>query len=73
MLYGLGLDPDAMYFLSDGEFDPNAIYELRAKNRGSNRRKKAVPIHTISLGSPGAENLMKIIARTSGGKYRFVK
>jgi hypothetical protein len=73
LLYALGLDPDAIYFLSDGEFDPNTLYELRAKNRGSQRRKKAVPIHTISLGNLGNENLMKIIARISGGKYRYVK
>jgi hypothetical protein len=69
----LRLDPDAIFFLSDGEFDPNTLYELRAENRVSQRRKKAVSIHTISLGNLGNEHLMKIIARTSDGKYRYVK
>jgi len=71
--YALSFNPDAIYFLSDGEFDPIVISVLREKNRKSKFALRRVPIHTISFASQAGENQMKIIARTSGGKYRFVK
>jgi hypothetical protein len=71
--YALSFNPDAIYFLSDGEFEPIVIAALRDKNRKSKLMPRRVPIHTIAFASQAGENQMKIIARTSGGKYRFVK
>lgn len=71
--YGLSLEPDAIYFLSDGEFDPIVIAALREKNRKTKLTPRKIPIHTIAFASQAGENQMKIIARTSGGKYRFVR
>ncbi len=69
LLYALSLKPDAIYFLSDGRFDPVAINVLKAKNRS---RRNQVPIHTISFVNRETQGLMRTIARQSGGKFRFV-
>lgn len=71
--YALSLEPDAIYFLSDGEFEPNIITAVREKNQKSKLNPRQIPIHTIAFASQAGENQMKILARTSGGKYRFVK
>ncbi|MCC7476500.1 MAG: VWA domain-containing protein [Pirellulales bacterium] len=73
LLYALSLRPDAIYFLSDGQFDPDAIKELRSRNRGNTRlRTRMIPIHTIAFFDRIAEGLMRTIARNSGGEYRYV-
>lgn len=71
--YALSMEPDAIYFLSDGEFEPIIIAAVREKNRKSRLHPRQIPIHTIAFASQAGENQMKILARTSGGKYRFVK
>jgi hypothetical protein len=71
--YAISLNPDAIYLLSDGEFEPVVITLIRDKNRKSKLVPRKIPIHTIAFTSQAGENQMKIIARTSGGKYRFVK
>lgn len=71
--YAISLNPDAIYLLSDGEFEPVVITSIRDKNRKSKFVPRKIPIHTIAFTSQAGENQMKIIARTSGGKYRFVK
>jgi hypothetical protein len=70
LLFALSLRPDAIYFLSDGRFDPSTIHQLRIHNRP---RSRQIPIHTISLVDRSTEGLMRAIARNSGGKFRFVK
>ena len=72
-MYALSLRPDAIYFLSDGQFDPSAIQILRAQNRQNLRMNiRQIPIHTIAFLDRFAEGLMRTIARNSGGEYRFV-
>lgn len=74
LLYALSLHPDAIYFLSDGEFDPNTIQELRLRNRPNNRlHTKATPIHTIAFYDRFAAGLMRTIARNAGGEFRFMQ
>jgi hypothetical protein len=74
LLYALSLRPDAIYFLSDGQFDPMTIYQLRARNRPSKRiRLRQIPIHTIAFVDRGTVGLMRTIARNSGGEHRFVQ
>jgi hypothetical protein len=74
LLLALSFRPDAIYFLSDGQFDRSTIRELRMRNRENNRLKlRQVPIHTIALVDHATEGLMRTIARNSGGKFRFVK
>lgn len=71
--YALSLTPDAIYFLSDGEFDPIIVAAIREKNRKTKLHPRTIPIHTIAFTSQAGENQMKILARSSGGKYRFVE
>lgn len=70
LLYALAMQPDAVYFLSDGEFDPMVIRELRRQNPPSAGQ---IPIHTISFVRRETIGLMRTIARQSGGKFRFVR
>lgn len=74
LLYALSLRPDAIYFLSDGQFDPAIIREMRIRNRQNLRLHiRQIPIHTIAFYDRIAEGLMRSIARNSGGEYRYVK
>ena len=70
LLAALSMKPDAIFFLSDGLFDPGTGREVRIRNRGKVRQ---IPIHTIAFVNREAEGLMRTIARNSGGKYRFVQ
>jgi hypothetical protein len=74
LLYALSMHPDAIYFLSDGQFDPNTIQEIRLRNRPNNRlRTRQIPIHTIAFYDRFAAGLMRQIARNSGGEFKFVQ
>lgn len=69
LLMALDLRPDAIYFLSDGRFDPRTIEALRYYQREQGTR---VPIHTIAFVNRETSGLMRTIARHSGGEFRFV-
>lgn len=59
--------PDAIYFMTDGEFNPEVAMLLRFENA-----EHRIPIHCITFGSRGAEDAMKQIAKDSGGTYTHV-
>ena len=60
LLFALSMHPDAIYFLSDGQFDPNTIQEMRLRNRPNNRLKtRQIPIHTIAFYDRFAAGLMR--------------
>jgi hypothetical protein len=59
----LGLNPDAVYLLSDGAFPDGTVEAVAASNR------KKVPIHCIDLAGGAAGDHLKRIARDSGGLY----
>lgn len=61
------LGPDLIYFLTDGEFDPRLIEELRKRNP-----QKKVRIFTIAYVSQMGGTLLEQIARENNGEYRFV-
>ena len=61
LLHALSMRPDAVYFLSDGQFDPLTIQVLRMRNRPTKRiGMRQIPIHTVAFVD-------------SGGEHRFVK
>jgi hypothetical protein len=70
LLAALSMKPDAIFFLSDGLFDPATGRQVHMHNRG---KATQIPIHTIAFVNRENEGLMRTIARNSGGKYRFVK
>ncbi len=69
LLYALSLEPSAVFFLSDGRFEPLVIETIRKENRPG---RDQVPIHTISFYTRQTEGMMKFLARLSGGTYKFV-
>lgn len=67
-VFSLDVRPDVIFFLTDGQFSdvtPEEVASLNAQG------KKAV-INTIQFGDPGGEEVLKQIAKQSGGVYRFV-
>lgn len=61
--------PDAIYFMTDGQFDPEVADQIAIRNRGG----KKVPIHCITFVDDSSEELMRKIAGQSGGSYTHVK
>jgi hypothetical protein len=73
LMLALSLKPDAIYFLTDGQFDLGVMQDLRNRNRTNLKlHMHVVPIHTICFYDRSAEGMMKMIARNSGGEYRYV-
>ena len=67
-------NPDAIYFMTDGEFDDEVVGAVRSMNR-----KPKVPVHCIMFGQIGnaavraqVEGRMREIARESGGLFKHV-
>lgn len=63
MSQAIGLKPDGIFLLSDGEFPDNAADEIAKRN------KRKVPIHCIDLSGGAAGDQLQRIARESGGQY----
>lgn len=61
--------PDAIYFMTDGQFDPSVADTIEFLNRTG----KKVPVHCITFGDRSAEELMRRIASQSGGTYKHVE
>lgn len=63
--WGIGLDPDAVFVLTDGEFreSVDGITEL---NDGT------AHIHTVAFMSDEGEDVLRRMADENGGTYRFV-
>ena len=62
----LRLQPDVIYFLTDGNFSSRTASELVQITQPRSA------IHTITFGERGAESLMRTIATKNRGTYRFV-
>ncbi len=63
MRQALGLKPDAVFLLSDGEYPPGTVEEITKFNR------RKVPIHCIDLAPGLAGDHLKRIAAANGGRY----
>jgi hypothetical protein len=67
-LHALHLDPDAIFLLTDGEFEPEILRSVRSAE-GS----EGLPVHTIGFESQAGEAILKAISDKSGGTYRHVR
>ena len=67
MLHALSLEPDAIWLLSDGEFDPFVCDEIRSNNPGGD-----IQIHTIAFHSPTGYAVLQRIAYENNGSYHFI-
>ena len=68
-VFALPVRPDVIFFMTDGEIVGYTAEDVAALN---NRGKKVI-INTIAFGDPTSQDLLKQIARQSGGVYRFVQ
>ena len=82
---GLRLKPDAVFFLSDGDFnrppdrfpsffmaDPLHDPKRSVMDVVRNEKSESLPIHTIAFEMRGSEPAMKEIANETDGIHRFV-
>jgi hypothetical protein len=69
MIFTLRPRPDAIYFMTDGQFAEDAVVEIERLNHNAE-----IPIHCITFGASAgeAEATMRHIARRSGGTYTHV-
>ena len=67
MAFAVRPPPDAIYFMTDGEFDEEVATEIAMLND-----EYKVPIHCIAFVSRQSEVMMRRIASQSGGTYTFV-
>jgi hypothetical protein len=73
--FALGLRPDVIFLLSDGEFPEGIPDLLKEENRIENLFGETKPIsivHTISYFSEEGANIMTRIAKQNSGQYRYV-
>ena len=76
--FGLSLDPDAIFLLSDGQITDNSLQVLAALNRNRETEdggsKGKVPVHTISLGpNELGVIVMQTIAANNDGQFTRVR
>lgn len=75
MRLALTMKPDAIFLLSDGEFNDGTRSFLLSENRREDDDGNLVPripIHTVGFYSIAAEAVLKPIAADHGGGYRFI-
>jgi len=60
--------PDAIYFMTDGEFAEEVVEAVALLNRNTK-----IPVHCICFVSRESEEQMKKIAAQSGGSFTFVR
>ncbi len=69
-VFSMDVRPDVIFFMTDGVIAPA---HLSAEElAGFNKQGKRVVINTIAFGDDGSEELLRQIARDSGGQYRYV-
>lgn len=61
--------PDAIYFMTDGQFSDDVAANIQSVNVGNRK----IPIHCITLVEKSGEELMRKIAQDSGGTYTHVE
>ncbi|WP_437227202.1 vWA domain-containing protein [Planctomicrobium sp. SH661] len=66
LLLALQLEPDQIYFLTDGEFDFSVVPGVTKANY------TGVPIHTIGFSDNRGENLLLEIAKRNSGTYTYI-
>ena len=64
--------PDAIYFMTDGIFDPSIADDILRLNGVKDGAKARVPIHCITLMDRSGERVMRMIAERTGGTYKHV-
>ena len=74
----LRLEPDAIFLLSDGEFNDRdevftVLEALNTKNKLKIYGRSQIPVHTIALGSHVGRFTMKRIADENAGNFKLIE
>ncbi len=71
----LAMEPDALFLLSDGEFQDDTPAFLRIANleRDEDGVRPKTVVHTVCFKSVAGAGTLKMVADENGGNYRFVK
>jgi len=67
MVYDIRPRPDAIYFMTDGEFNESIADIIIRRNK-----ERPIPIHCITFASREGETVMRRIARETGGTYTHI-
>jgi len=67
MVYDIRPRPDAIYFMTDGEFEQSVADIIIRRNQ-----ERPMPIHCITFMSREGEAVMRRIARETGGTYTHI-
>jgi len=68
MVYDIRPRPDAIYFMTDGEFNESIADIIIRRNK-----ERPLPIHCITFVSREGETVMRRIARETGGTYTHIE
>ena len=60
-------NPDVIFFVCDGEFDPETVELVKQKNT------RNVIINAVNVGDRNGEEVLKAIAEQNGGTYRHAE
>ncbi len=66
LLFALQLNPDIIYFLTDGEFEYRVVKDVKAAN------KHKTPIYTFCFSDRSGEKFLKQIAEQNRGEYFYI-
>ncbi|GAB4517574.1 MAG: hypothetical protein Tsb0013_21810 [Phycisphaerales bacterium] len=72
MVFEMRPRPDAIYFMTDGDFEGRAEGIAKLIRDLNDKGFRRVPIYSITLVDRSGEEIMRRIARESGGSYRHV-
>jgi hypothetical protein len=74
MKYALAFEPDAIFLLTDGEFSDYTAPYVRdfSRRRKTQEGKRPIAVHTVGLMEKKHQQVLRRIARDSGGSYTFV-
>ncbi|QDU64915.1 hypothetical protein Pan216_58090 [Planctomycetes bacterium Pan216] len=67
LVLALELEPDAIFMLTDGEFDGGTVGAINDRNR-----EKKIPIHCVGFLTFAGEEVLRDLAESNGGIFRHV-
>jgi hypothetical protein len=72
LMEGLRLRPDAIFLLTDGEFQDDVLRILRMNNKNRSKKKPKIPVNTIGFHSQIGAPVLTQIASENNGKFKYV-
>ncbi len=71
LLLALRLQPDTIYFLTDGQFNPSIVRAFNKAAEASHRGQKIV-VNGICLGNREGEQVIRELTENNSGTYTFI-